>query len=481
MGKLMGFKEYKRIISNKRPVEERIKDYREVYEAMDEESLKVQAARCMDCGTPFCNWACPLGNLAPDFNNMVYNGQWEKAFKRLSLTNSFPEFTGRVCPALCEGSCTLGINRQAVTVREIELSIIERAFEQGWIKSLPPRVRTGKRVAVVGSGPSGLSAAARLNSLGHNVTVYERADEIGGLLRYGIPDFKLEKHILDRRIKLMEEEGIEFKTCVNIGTDISGDKLLKKFDAVVVAGGSTVPRDLQVEGRELEGVYFAMDFLTAQNRRIAGKPVEGPDIDAKDKVVIVIGGGDTGSDCIGTSIRQGAKEVYQYEILPKPPEERNDTMPWPEFPRTLKVSTSHEEGCSREWCISTTKITGRNGKVNAVHTVKVCWYKDENGRMVMEDIHGSESVKRADMVLICMGFVHPQQKGMVEDLGLKLDSRGNVLTDEKYMTSRNGVFAVGDMRTGQSLVVRSISDGRAAAMHVDEYLMKQRNVKTING
>ncbi|QCX34580.1 glutamate synthase subunit beta [Caloramator sp. E03] len=473
MGKLMGFKEYKRETPKKRRVEERIKDYKEIYEKLPEQTLKRQAARCMNCGTPFCNWACPLGNIAPDFNQMVYKGQWEKAYKRLSLTSPFPEITGRVCPALCEGSCTLGVNREPVTVREIELSIIERAFNEGWVKPVPPRVRTNKNVAIVGSGPAGLSAAKYLNSMGHFVTVFEKADQVGGLLRYGIPDFKLEKNVLDRRIKLMEEEGIIFKTNVEIGSNYGINRLMAEFDAILLAGGSSVPRDLNVEGRELEGVYFAVDYLTQQNKRVAGKPIDGKEIDAKDKIVIVIGGGDTGSDCIGTAIRQGAKKVYQYEILPKPPVERDETMPWPEFPRTLKVTTSHEEGCIREWCISTKRILGNNGVVTGVETVKVEWIKNSNGQMIMKEIPDSKAVHKADLVIICMGFLHPNHDGIIKDLGLELDSRGNVYTDDKYMTSKKGIFAAGDMRTGQSLVVKCIFDGKTAAKHIDRYLCEE--------
>jgi glutamate synthases, NADH/NADPH, small subunit len=473
MGKLMGFKEYKRLTPEKRPVNERIKDFKEVYEKLSDESLSTQAARCMNCGTPFCSWACPLGNLSPDFNDMVYRGQWEKAFNRLIRTSSFPEFTGRVCPALCEGSCTLGVNRESVTVREIELSIIEKAYSEGWVKPIPPRVRTSKKVAVVGSGPAGLAAALSLNSLGHYVTVFEKSDAIGGLLRYGIPDFKLEKHVLDRRIKLMEEEGIEFKINTNIGADYDTENLTAEFDAVLLAGGSSVPRNLDIEGRELEGTYFAVDYLSQQNRRVSGKPIEGKEITAKDKTVIVIGGGDTGSDCIGTAIRQGAKKVFQYEILPKPPVNRDKTMPWPEFPRTLKVTTSHEEGCIREWCVSAKKISGKNGKLNAVESIRVEWAAGENGRMSMKEILGTEFVQEADLILIAMGFLHPLHSGMIEGLGLKLDGRGNIFTGDNHETSRNGVFAAGDMRTGQSLVVRSISDGRAAANDIDNYLMKK--------
>lgn len=471
MGKIAGFKQYEREYPRKRPVEKRIEDFKEVYEKFPEDGLKIQAARCMNCGTAFCNWGCPLGNLIPDFNHMIYKDQWEKAFKRLMLTSSFPEFTGRVCPALCEGSCTLGVNRASVSTREIELAIIEKAFEKGWVEPVSPRVRTGKKVAVVGSGPSGLAAAARLNSLGHYVTVFERADAIGGLLRYGIPDFKLEKHVIDRRINIMEQEGITFKTSTNIGVDYSPSKLAEEFDAVLLTGGSTIPRDLNIEGRDLEGIYFAIDFLTQQNRKNSGKGVPGKEINAKDKVVLVMGGGDTGSDCIGTSIRQKAKKVYQYEIMPKPPESRDETMPWPQYPRTLKTSTSHEEGCEREWCISTKKIIGQKGRVKAIEAVRVLWETDKNSRMLMREIPGTEFKLEVDMIILSMGFLHPQHEGMVTELGLKLDERGNIYTDGSYMTSKKGIFAAGDMRTGQSLVVKAINDGRLAAKHIDDYLM----------
>lgn len=473
MGKITGFKEYKREVSEKRPVWERVKDYKEIKIKLPEEKLKTQGARCMNCGTPFCNFGCPLGNLIPDYNNMVYMGQWEKAYKRLSLTHPFPEFTGRICPALCEGSCTLGVNSDAVSIEDIEFAIIEKAYEEGWVKPIPPKVRTGKKVAVVGSGPSGLAVAEKLNSFGHKVTVFEKEDEPGGLLRYGIPDFKLEKRVVDRRIKVMKQEGIVFKTNCEIGKDYDAAKLPLQFDAVVLTGGCQVPRDLKVEGRELQGVHYAMEYLTAQNRKTAGKPVAGKDIDAKDKVVVVIGGGDTGSDCIGTARRQGAKEIYQYEILPKPPEKRDDSMPWPEFPRTLKTSTSHEEGCIREWCVTTKKLEGKDGKLTKLHGAMVSWDKDENGRFVMSEVKGSEFELEADLVLIAMGFTNPVYEGMLKQLDIKLDDRGNVYTDDHYRTSIEGVFAAGDMRTGQSLVVRAISEGLKAAEAVDEYLMKK--------
>lgn len=471
MEKVIGFKEFKRETPERRPVKKRIKDYNEIYEAFPEEKLKAQAARCMNCGTPFCNWACPLGNLAPDFNKLVMEGKWEKAYRRLMRTTSFPEFTGRICPALCEGSCTLGLNRESVTVREIELAIIEKAFKEGWVKPMIPRVRTGMKVAVVGSGPAGLAAASYLNTLGHSVTVFERDSEIGGLLRYGIPNFKLEKHIIDRRIQIMEQEGVVFKTNINIGVNYNPSDLTEKYDAVILAGGSTVPRDLNVEGRELEGVYFAMDFLKQQNQLLSGKAAYNDKLDAKDKTVVVIGGGDTGSDCIGTAVRQGAKAVYQYEIMSMPPENRDETMMWPEFPRTLKTTSSHEEGCVRDWSISTKKIVGENGKVKAIQCVRVQWDKNEQGKLVMKEIPGTEFEQPADMVLLSMGFLHPQQEGMLKTMNLNTDSRGNLWADENHMTSKAAVFTAGDMRTGQSLVVRAITDGRAAARQVDKYLL----------
>ncbi|OPJ61668.1 glutamate synthase subunit beta [Clostridium oryzae] len=472
MGKVTGFKEFNREAPKKRPIKERVKDYREMTIQLSEEKLNEQGARCMNCGVPFCNWACPLGNLIPDFNDMVYKNKWEKAYKRLALTSPFPEFTGRICPALCEGSCTLGANSEAVTVQQIELAIIEKAYASGWVKPEIPKVRTGKKVAVVGSGPAGLAAAARLNSYGHKVTVFEKHDEIGGLLRYGIPDFKLEKTVVQRRVDLLKEEGIQFKANCEIGKDYSALKLKEEFDAVLLTGGSSVPRDLKVKGRELKGIHFALEFLTQQNRKVAGKPIEGPDIDAKDKIVVVIGGGDTGSDCIGTANRQGAKKVYQYEIMPKPPTARDNSMPWPDFPRTLKTTTSHEEGCERKWCISTTKFEGKEGKLTELHGVELKWSKDASGKMVMENVEGSEFVQPVDLVLIAMGFTNPQHEGMLNELGVEYDQRGNVHTNGNFMTSVDGVFTAGDMKTGQSLVVRAASSGIGAAESIDKYLMK---------
>jgi glutamate synthase (NADPH) small chain len=470
MGKVTGFKEYKRELPQKRPIIERVNDFKEINKKFPQLKLTEQASRCMNCGIPFCNWACPLGNIIPDFNHYVYKGQWEKAYGRLSLTNPFPEFTGRVCPALCEGSCTLGKNGDAVTIEQVEQYIIEKAFEEGWVKPNSPRVSTGKKVAVVGSGPSGLAAAYKLNTYGHNVTVFEKAEEPGGLLRYGIPDFKLEKWVVERRVSVMKEEGVEFVTNCEVGKDYSASDLKKNFDAVLLTGGCRVPRDLTVEGRNVKGVHFALDYLTQQNRKNAGKTIE-EEINAKDKVVIVIGGGDTGSDCIGTARRQGAKEIYQYEILPKPPEKRDGTMPWPEFPRTLKTTTSHEEGCTRQWEVSTKAIVSEKDTVTTLKGIKVQWGKDASGRFTMSEVKGSEFEQKADLVLIAMGFTNPKFEGLLEDLGVKLDARRNVASDENFMTSIDGIFAAGDMRSGQSLVVRAMSEGLNAAEKMDEYLM----------
>lgn len=477
MGKATGFKEYKREVAENRPIEERIKDYKEIHIPMEEEKLRIQGARCMDCGTPFCNWGCPLGNIAPDFNDYVYKGEFKKAFDRICLTSNFPEFTGRVCPALCEGSCTLGVNSDPVSIKEIELGIIEKAFKENYIKPNPPKVRTGKRVAVIGSGPSGLSAAAELNFAGHFVTVFERKDKVGGLLRYGIPDFKLDKAVIDRRIAILEEEGIEFKVNTHVGVNYDSKTLLEDYDAVVLAGGSTVPRDLPIEGRELKGIYFAVDFLTYINRKAAGQDVKEQAIDLKGKNVLVIGGGDTGSDCIGTSVREGAANVYQYEIMPKPPTERDDSMPWPEFPRTLKTTTSHEEGAIREWCINTKKFIGKDGKLEAIEAVRVKWEKNADGRFVPVEIPESKFTQKIDFVLLAMGFVHPEHTGVVGDLGLKLDGRGNISADANKMTSVEGVFACGDMRRGQSLVVWAMKDGREVAKSVDKYLMGETSLR----
>ncbi|QEC51230.1 glutamate synthase (NADH) small subunit [Anseongella ginsenosidimutans] len=473
MGKPTGFLEHTRMLPGKRDPEERIRDYRElyVYDQYGEDKVQEQASRCMDCGVPFCHSGCPLGNIIPEFNDAVYRGDWETAYEVLSSTNNFPEFTGRICPAPCEASCVLGINQPAVTIEEIEKNIIETAWARNLVKPRVPKERTGKKVAVVGSGPAGLAAAAQLNSAGHWVTVFERDDAVGGLLRYGIPDFKLEKWVVERRVKLMEEEGIQFRTNANVGVNIKVNNLLYEYDAIVLTGGSTIPRDLPVPGRDLKGVHFAMDFLRQQNKRVSGRPFQEEDILAGGKNVIVIGGGDTGSDCVGTSIRHGAKSVIQVELLTKPPEGSNPSTPWPNWPMILRTSTSHEEGCSREWCINTREFIGdAEGNLRALKIVQVEWKATEPGKpMRMVEIPGTEQELPCELALIAAGFVHPQHNGMLEELETELDERGNVKASN-YQTSIEKVFAAGDMRRGQSLVVWAISEGREAAYQVDKYL-----------
>ena len=468
-----GFLRYTRETAPYRPVEERKRDWLEVHTHMPPERLQKQAARCMDCGVPFCHLGCPLGNIIPDWNDLVYRNKWHEALRRLHATNNFPEFTGRLCPAPCETACVLGINQPAVTIKQIEEHIIEYGFEKGWVQPEPPPVRTGKRVAVVGSGPAGLAAAQQLNRAGHWVTVFERADRIGGLLRYGIPDFKLDKKILDRRLQLMEAEGIDFQPGVNVGVDITAKQLLAAFDAVVLTGGSTIPRDLKVPGRELKGIHFAMDYLTQQNRVNAGDHIPPEQrITAEGKRVAIIGGGDTGADCLGTVIRQGAKEVYQIELMPKPPLERDElTQPWPTYPMILRTSSAHEEGGIREWSINTKWFEGdEHGNVRRLHAVRLEWYTDSSGRRQFREIPGSEFSLEVDLVLLAMGFLHPQHDGLLDSLGVEYDERGNVKTIN-YATSVPGVFAAGDMRRGQSLIVWAISEGREAAHYVDKYLM----------
>jgi glutamate synthase (NADPH/NADH) small chain len=436
----------------------------------------------MNCGVPFCHHGCPLGNIIPEFNDAVYEGNWEEAAEILLSTNNFPEFTGRICPAPCEASCVLGINKPPVTIEEIEKNIIETAFEKGFIKAKPPVERTGKKVAVIGSGPAGLAAAAQLNSAGHSVTVFERADKIGGLLRYGIPDFKLEKWVVDRRVKLMEEEGVVFKTNANVGENVKVKDLLKQFDAIVLSGGSTVPRDLPIPGRNLKGVHFAMEFLSQQNKRVAGlelkynhagAPYTEGELMATGKNVVVIGGGDTGADCVGTSNRHGAKSVTQVELLPKPPADRSETMPWPNWPMILRTSTSHEEGCNRNWAIYTKEFVGdSSGNLKGVKIADMGWNTPEPGKMPKyQEIPGTERIIPCELALLAIGFVHPQHGGMINDLGVQLDDRGNVKTKENYQTSIDKVFAAGDMRRGQSLVVWAIAEGREAARNADIWLM----------
>jgi glutamate synthase (NADPH/NADH) small chain len=481
MGKPTGFLEFGRELPKKRDPKERIKDYKELYLVYSEEKIKTQASRCMNCGVPFCHNGCPLGNIIPEFNDAVYQGNWEDAADILLSTNNFPEFTGRICPAPCETACVLGINKPPVTIEEIEKNIIETAYSKGLIKSKPPKERTGKKVAVVGSGPAGMAAADQLNKAGHSVTVFERADQVGGLLRYGIPDFKLEKWVLDRRFKIMEEEGVVFKTNANVGENVKVKDLMKDFDAIVLSGGSTVPRDIPIPGRNLKGVYFAMDFLSQQNKRVAGIKLEAnhtgtpyPDgeIMATGKNVVVIGGGDTGSDCVGTSNRHGAKSITQIELLPKPPADRNETMPWPSYPMILRTSTSHEEGCDRNWAIYTKEFVGdSNGNLKGIKIADMGWNTPEPGKMPKyQEIPGTERIIPCELALLAIGFLHPQHAGMLADLGVELDDRGNVKCNEKYQTSASKVFAAGDMRRGQSLVVWAISEGREAARNVDVFL-----------
>jgi glutamate synthase (NADPH) small chain len=463
MGKPTGFLEQDRELPKKRDPKKRISDYNEVDPVIDESITVKQASRCMDCGIPFCHHGCPLGNIIPEFNDAVYQGNWKMAYEILVSTNNFPEFTGRICPAPCEASCVLGINKPAVAIEYIEKTIIEKAFQEGYAKPRIPSSRTNKKVAVVGSGPAGMAAAAQLNYAGHDVTVFERADEVGGLLRYGIPDFKLDKQVLDRRINLMMEEGVKFKTKVNVGENLTIEQLKEEFEAVVLCGGSTVPRDLPIPGRNLKGVHFAMDFLTQQNRRVGGKKVLVEEIWATGKNVLVIGGGDTGSDCVGTSNRHGAKSVTQIEIMPKPPKDRTDSMPWPNWPMILRTSTSHEEGCERQWSIITKEFIGDE------HGMK----KAEPGKAPgFVEIPGTERTIPCELALLAMGFLYPQHTGLLDQLGVDYDERGNVKAT-RYQTSIENIFTAGDMRRGQSLVVWAISEGREAARAVDEYLMGQ--------
>jgi len=473
MGKVTGFLEYQREVPGYRPVAERIEDYREVYRKMEDAALRTQGARCMDCGIPFCHTGCPLNNIIPDWNDLVYRDRWRDALQVLHSTNNFPEFTGRVCPAPCEAACVLGINDNPVTIKQIEKAIADRGFDEDWTKPQPPATRTGKKVAVIGSGPAGMAATQQLNRAGHTVTLYERADRIGGLLRYGIPDFKMEKHLIDRRVKQMEAEGVNFRTSVNVGVDVEGGQLLRDFDAVLISIGSTIPRDLPVPGRELQGVHFAMEFLPQQNRRVAGLPVDpATSITATGKRVVIIGGGDTGADCLGTSHRQKCAAVHMFELLPKPPDARTAEMPWPNWPMILRTESSHEEGGKRRWSVSTKKFTGENGHVTKLHGIELEWGPpDASGRRAMQEIPGSEFVLDADLVLLAMGFLHPQKAGLVEQLGVNLDPRGNVAADANYMTSVPGVFAAGDARRGQSLVVWALSEGRKAARAIDIHLM----------
>ncbi|PSR12754.1 MAG: glutamate synthase [Bacteroidetes bacterium] len=468
-----GFLTYNRELPQVRPAQQRVKDYKELYEVFPVEGTIKQAARCMDCGVPFCHNGCPLGNIIPEFNDAVYEEDWRQAYKILNSTNNFPEFTGRICPAPCESACVLGINQPPVAIEHIEKSIAEIAFERGYVRPTPPSSRTGKKVAIVGSGPAGLAAADQLNRAGHTVTVLERDDAIGGLLRYGIPDFKLEKHVIDRRLAVMEAAGVRFKTNANVGENIPVGHLLTDYDAVVLSGGSTVPRDLPIPGRELKGVHFAMEFLKQNNMRVASQDLssETP-ILATGKHVVVIGGGDTGADCVGTSNRHGAKSVTQIEIMGKPPVERAANN-WPNWPMVLRTSTSHEEGCDREWALLTKKIIDNGqGQIKALQTVQVLWEKNPaTGRLEMTEQKGTERDIPCELLLLAAGFLHPQKQGMIEQLGVGLDARGNVEAKD-YQTTVPKIFVAGDMRRGQSLVVWAISEGREAARAVDAYLQE---------
>ena len=470
MGKETGFLELDRQDRTYADAGERVKHYNEFVIPHAEPALKAQASRCMNCGIPYCHNGCPVNNIIPDWNHLVYEGDFLSALEVLHSTNNFPEFTGRICPAPCEASCTLNITDQPVTIKSIECAIVDKGWEQGWIVPQVPAVRTGKSVAVVGSGPAGMAAAQQLARAGHSVTLFEKNDRIGGLLRYGIPDFKMEKHLIDRRISQMHAEGVNFHPLTHVGVDYPARRLLDEFDAVVLAGGSERPRDLQVPGRELGGVLFALDFLPQQNRRVAGDRVAG--VTAAGKNVVVIGGGDTGSDCIGTSVRQGALSITQLEILPRPPEREDKPLTWPNWPNKLRTSSSHDEGARREWAVSTKAFHGEDGHVTGMTLVRVDWQKDAAGNWRMAEVPGSEFALKADLVLLAMGFAHPVHEGLLEEVGVALDPRGNVRADTVgYQTSVPRVFAAGDMRRGQSLVVWAIREGRQCARAVDEFLM----------
>jgi glutamate synthase (NADPH/NADH) small chain len=476
MGKPTGFKEYERQERSYAPAADRVQHYREFVIPLGDNELSLQGARCMDCGIPFCHQGCPVNNIIPDWNDLVYQHKWQAALAVLHSTNNFPEFTGRICPAPCEAACTLNIDDNPVSIKTIECAIVDKGWEEGWIEPQIAAHKTGKRVAIVGSGPAGLACAQQLARAGHNVELFEKQDRIGGLMRYGIPDFKMEKHIIDRRMAQMQAEGVKFHTEAHIGVTTPARQLLDDFDAVVLTGGSEHSRDLEVPGRELDGVHFAMTFLPQQNKRNAGDTID-PEVSltANDRHVIVIGGGDTGSDCIGTSFRQGALSVTQLEIMPRPPEKEDKALTWPNWPNKLRTSSSQEEGARRDWSVSTRSIEGENGKVTAINCVRVDWKQDDNGQWQMEEIPGSEFQLKADLVLLAMGFIHPVHAGMLQELGVELDPRGNVKGTTEgtaaYHTSIDKVFSAGDMRRGQSLVVWAIREGRQCARAVDEFLM----------
>ena len=481
MGKSTGFMEFDRSLPPKRPVTLRIHDFKEFYESWSEEDARSQSARCMNCSVPFCHSGCPLGNLIPDWNDLVYQGRWQEALAALHATNNFPEFTGRICPAPCEASCVLAINESPVAIEHIEKDISDRGWEEGWIVPTPPKIRTGKTVAVVGSGPAGLAAAQQLNYCGHSVTVFERESYIGGLLRLGIPDFKLDKYIVDRRVNQMTDEGVVFWANINVGVDVPADELVDRFDAICLTGGSTIPRDLPVPGRDLKGVHFAMEYLTQQNMLIAGDKIDSSDrICASGKRVVILGGGDAGADCLGTAHRQGAAIVYQYELLPEPPGQRDVRNPWPQWPMILRSSAAHEEGGVRDYNILTQALSGNEGRVKGLQAVRVAWGDpDQSGRPTMKQIPGSEFEIEAELILLAMGFLHPEHDGMLAQLDVDLDQRGNVNTDDRKMTSRPGVFAAGDMARGQSLVVWALAEGREAARGIDEYLMGKTSLNRV--
>jgi len=473
MGKITGFLEFERSDRDYEPVEERIRHWREfVLPLPDAENTK-QAARCMDCGIPYCQTGCPVNNQIPDWNDLVYRGNWQEAARNLHTTNNFPEVTGRVCPAPCEASCTLNLDDNPVTIKTIECAIADRAYEQGWVKPEPPSAKTGKKIAIVGSGPAGMACAQQLARAGHDVHVFEKFAKAGGLLRYGIPDFKMEKYHVDRRVAQMDMEGVTFHYGTHIGVNVPAEDLLNDFDAVVLAGGAEKARDLPIPGRELEGIHFAMEFLPQQNRRVSGEPQDaGAPILAGGKHVVVIGGGDTGSDCIGTSVRQGAASITQLEILPRPPEREHKALTWPDWPLKLRTSSSQEEGCERDWAVLTKRAIGEDGRVAALECVRVDWLKSPDGRFVMQEIPDSAFTLKADLVLLAMGFLGPRRPGMIEESGVELDPRGNIRANTvDYRTSIPKIFAAGDMRRGQSLVVWAIREGRQCARAIDEFLM----------